>query len=91
MLRTLFIGIFLSLYIVVVGIPLLIYTVICKNPDALYWAGLHGVMFFVRAAGVRVRVTGLERSSSPLTVQSTTRQLPALRRPLLRCARASRS
>src|SRR5882762_10085083 len=61
MLRTLFIGIFLSLYIIVVGIPLLIYTVICKNPDALYWAGIRGVMFFVRAVGVRVRVTGTER------------------------------
>src|SRR6266852_4725915 len=61
MLRTLFIGIFLSLYIIVVGIPLLIYTVICKNPDALYWAGVKGVMFFVRAVGVRVRVTGIER------------------------------
>src|SRR5260221_6661447 len=61
MLRTLFIGIFLSLYIVVVGIPLLIYTVICKNPNALYWAGVRGVMFFVSAVGVRVRVTGTER------------------------------
>src|SRR5260221_7785868 len=61
MLRTLFIGIFLSLYIIVVGIPLLIYTVICKSPDALYWAGIRGVMFFVRAVGVRVRVTGTER------------------------------
>src|SRR5260221_6375198 len=61
MLRTLFIGIFLSLYIIVVGIPLLIYTVIRKNPDALYWAGIRGVMFFVRAVGVRVRGTGIER------------------------------
>ncbi|HEY1422216.1 MAG TPA: lysophospholipid acyltransferase family protein [Candidatus Acidoferrum sp.] len=61
MLRTLFIAIFLSLYIIVTGIPLLIYTVISKNPDALYWAGIRGVMFFVRAVGVRVRVTGTER------------------------------
>jgi len=61
MLRTLFIGVFLSLYIIVVGIPLLIYTVISKSPDALYWAGIRGVMFFVRAVGVRVRVIGAER------------------------------
>jgi 1-acyl-sn-glycerol-3-phosphate acyltransferase len=61
MLRTLFIGVFLSLYIIVAGIPLLIYTVISKNPDALYWAGVRGVMFFVRAVGVRVRVVGTER------------------------------
>src|ERR1700746_2575406 len=61
MLRTLFIGAFLSLYIILAGIPLLIYTVISKNPGALYWAGVRGVMFFVRAVGVRVRVVGTER------------------------------
>jgi 1-acyl-sn-glycerol-3-phosphate acyltransferase len=61
MLRTIFVGIFLSLYIVMAGIPLLIYTVIAKTPDALYWAGVRGVMFFVRAVGVRVRVVGTER------------------------------
>jgi len=64
MLRTLFIGVFLSLYIIAVGIPLLIYTVISKNPDALYWAGVRGVMFFVRAVGVRVRIVGTERIPS---------------------------
>jgi 1-acyl-sn-glycerol-3-phosphate acyltransferase len=61
MLRTIFIGIFLSLYIIFAGIPLLIYTVISKNPTALYWAGVRGVMFFVRAIGVRVRIVGTER------------------------------
>ena len=61
MLRTLFIAVFLSLYSIVAGIPLLIYTVISKKPDALYWAGVRGVMFFVRAAGVRVRVVGTDR------------------------------
>jgi 1-acyl-sn-glycerol-3-phosphate acyltransferase len=64
MLRTLFIGVFLSLYTIVAGIPLLIYTVISENPDVLYWAGIRGVMFFVRAVGVRVRVTGTERIPS---------------------------
>jgi len=61
MLRTLFIAIFLSLYILVVGTPLLVYTWLTRNPDAIYWAGVKGVMFFVRAVGVRVRVLGLER------------------------------
>src|SRR5215475_10157708 len=61
MLRTLFVAIFLSLYIIVVGIPLLIYTVLVKNPDALYWAGARGTMLFVRAVGVRVQVKGRER------------------------------
>ena len=61
MLRTLFIGIFLSLYTIVAGIPLLIYTAIAKTPDALYWAGVRGVLFLVRAVGVRVRVAGIGR------------------------------
>src|SRR5213594_1307476 len=60
MLRTLFIGVFLSLYILIVGPPLLIYTFITRNPDPIYWAGVKGVMFFVRAVGVKVRVKGLE-------------------------------
>jgi 1-acyl-sn-glycerol-3-phosphate acyltransferase len=61
MLRTLIIAVFLSLYILVVGTPLLVYTWITRNPNAIYWAGVKGVMFFVRAVGVRVRVQGLER------------------------------
>src|SRR5215469_16082855 len=61
MLRILFVALFFSLYIIVVGIPLLIYTVLVKNPDALYWAGSRGTLFFVRCVGVRVRVLGTER------------------------------
>src|SRR3981189_3168765 len=61
MFRTLFIGALLSLYILIVGPPLLVYTLITRNPDPIYWAGVKGVMFFVRAVGVRVRVQGLER------------------------------
>ncbi len=61
MMRTLFVGVFLSLYILLVGPPLLIYTVITRNPNPIYWAGVKGVMFFVRMVGVRVRVEGSER------------------------------
>ena len=61
MLRTLFIAAFLSLYILIVGPPLLVYTLITKDPDPIYWAGIKGVMFFVRAVGVKVRVLGVER------------------------------
>jgi 1-acyl-sn-glycerol-3-phosphate acyltransferase len=61
MLRTLLIGVFLSLYILILGPPLLVYTWITRNPDPIYWAGVKGVMFFVRSVGVRVRVQGLER------------------------------
>jgi len=61
MLRTLFIAVFLSIYILIVGPPLLVYTVITKDPNPIYWAGVKGVMFFVRAVGVKVRVRGVER------------------------------
>ncbi|HEY6129569.1 MAG TPA: lysophospholipid acyltransferase family protein [Candidatus Acidoferrum sp.] len=61
MLRTIFIAIVLSLYSILVGIPLLIYTVISKSPDALYWAGVRGIVFFIRMVGVRIRVAGTER------------------------------
>src|ERR1700736_5869044 len=61
MLRSLFIGIFLSIYILLVGPPLLVYTLISRNPNPLYWARINGVMFLVRAVGVRVRVVGTER------------------------------
>lgn len=61
MLRLLFIATFLSLYILLVGPPLILYTLITRNPDPVYWAGIKGVMFFVRAVGVRVTVKGRER------------------------------
>jgi 1-acyl-sn-glycerol-3-phosphate acyltransferase len=61
MARTIFVSIFLSLYIIAVGIPLLFWTVVSRNPNALYWGGVKGVMFFVRAVGVKVQVSGLER------------------------------
>src|SRR5437899_6341507 len=64
MLRTLFIAVFLSLYILIVGPPLLVYTVITEDPDPIYWAGVKGVVFFVRAVGVKVRVRGTERIPS---------------------------
>jgi 1-acyl-sn-glycerol-3-phosphate acyltransferase len=61
MIRTILVGIFLSLYILVVGPPLLVYTLLSRDPEPIYRAGIGGVMFFVKLAGVRVRVTGIER------------------------------
>ena len=52
---------FLSLYVLILGPPLLIYTFLTKHVDPLYWAGVKGVMFFVNCVGVRVHVRGTER------------------------------
>src|SRR5258706_4279627 len=64
MLRAAFMCVFLTLYILILGPPLLIYTVLTKNPDPLYWTAIRGLMFFVNAVGVRVRVKGVERIPS---------------------------
>ncbi|MGB7437359.1 MAG: lysophospholipid acyltransferase family protein [Candidatus Acidiferrum sp.] len=61
MLRAAFVCISISLYTLIVGPPLLIYTFITKHVDPLYWAGIKGVMFFVNCVGVRVEVKGTER------------------------------
>ena len=61
MFRILFMSIFLGLYVLIVGPPLLAYTFITKHVDPLYWAGVKGVMFFVNCVGVRVHVKGVER------------------------------
>jgi len=64
MLRAAFIIVFLSLYVLIAGPPLLLYTLIFRHVDPLYWAGVRGVMFFVRAVGVRIRVVGLQNIPS---------------------------
>ena len=61
MIRTIIVSLFLSIYILLVGPPLLLYTLISRDPDPLYRAGIGGVVFFIRAAGVRLRVVGRER------------------------------
>ena len=61
MLRAAFICLFLSLYILILGPPLLLYTFVTRNPAPLYWIAIKGVMFFVNCVGVRVHVKGTER------------------------------
>ena len=61
MLRAAFICVFLALYILIVGPPLLVYTFLTRHVDPLYWAGVKGVMFFVNCVGVRVHIKGAER------------------------------
>jgi len=60
MFRAAFICVGMTLYILLLGPPLLLYTVITRNPDPLYWTALKGTLFFVRAVGVRVNVKGTE-------------------------------
>src|SRR5467141_4487242 len=61
MLRAIFICVFLPLYMLLAGPPLLLYTLISRNPNPLYWGGVKGIVFLMRLAGVKVRIKGRER------------------------------
>jgi 1-acyl-sn-glycerol-3-phosphate acyltransferase len=61
MIRTIFMAVCLSLYTLLAGPPFLLWTLLTRNPNAIYWAGLKGVLFFVRLGGVRIRVVGKEK------------------------------
>jgi 1-acyl-sn-glycerol-3-phosphate acyltransferase len=60
MIRTAIVAVFLSLYTLVLGPPLILYTLLTRSPDLMYWVGVKGVVFITRVAGMRVRVEGLE-------------------------------
>ncbi len=60
MIRTALAALFLTLYTLVLGPPLILYTILTGHVDPLYWAGVGGVVFIVRLIGVRIRVEGLE-------------------------------
>lgn len=61
MFRAAFICLFVTLYTLILGPPLLVYTFLTKHVDPLYWAGVKGVEFFVHCVGVRIHVKGTER------------------------------
>jgi 1-acyl-sn-glycerol-3-phosphate acyltransferase len=61
MLRAAFVCVFVTLYCLILGPPLLIYTFLTRHVDPLYWAGIKGVMFAVNCVGVKVHVKGTER------------------------------
>lgn len=60
MFRTLFVSLFLTLYTLLLGPCLLLYSLATGSVDLLYCMGVGGVMFAVRAIGVKIRIEGLE-------------------------------
>jgi 1-acyl-sn-glycerol-3-phosphate acyltransferase len=44
----------------VLGPPLILYTVVTRSADLLYWVGVKGLVFITRVAGMRVDVEGRE-------------------------------
>lgn len=61
MLRTLFVSFVISLYILVLGPPLLLASAITGNTDALYKVGILGARLALWLAGVKVHVEGREK------------------------------
>ena len=60
MIRTVIAAVYLALFILLVGPPLMLYAVLTGSGDALYRVGLRGVLIITRAMGMRVRAEGLE-------------------------------
>jgi len=60
MIRSAFVALSLAIITIVVGLPLLLYVAITGKIDPLYRAGASAVLLICRAAGMRMRVEGLE-------------------------------
>src|SRR5271169_917128 len=60
MIRTAIIAVFLSLYTLVLGPPLILFTLVTRSADLMYWTGVKGLVFITWAVGLRVQVEGLE-------------------------------
>jgi 1-acyl-sn-glycerol-3-phosphate acyltransferase len=60
MIRTYTVAIFLSLYTLVLGPPLILFTIVTRSATLMYWVGVKGLVFITRVAGMRVQVEGRE-------------------------------
>ncbi len=64
MIRSIFVCVVTFLYILVAGFPFLVYALVIKNTDRLYWIGIQGARMAIWLAGVRLDVHGLENVPS---------------------------
>ncbi|HUJ81369.1 MAG TPA: lysophospholipid acyltransferase family protein [Candidatus Acidoferrales bacterium] len=62
--RTTFVALMLALAILIVLPPLMLWSVITRKPDLMYYLAMKIVQFGTRLLGVRVRVEGLENVPS---------------------------
>jgi len=64
MIRTAIVAVFLSLYTLVLGPPLILFTLVTRSATLMYWVGVKGVVFIVWVCGMRVRIEGRENIPS---------------------------
>jgi len=60
MIRTGFVALSLGLYTLILGPPLILYTLVTRSADLMYWVGVKGLVLITRVAGMRVNVEGRE-------------------------------
>ena len=61
MIRTAIVAVFLTLYTLVVGLPLVLVAWITGNPDLLFRLGRSGAYFSARLVGVKIKIEGQEK------------------------------
>jgi 1-acyl-sn-glycerol-3-phosphate acyltransferase len=64
MIRTVLLTVFLAVYTLLLGPPMVLYAALSGSVEGLYWTGVEGVRFIIRRVGVRTRVEGLENIPS---------------------------
>ena len=83
MIRTAIIAIFLSIYVLILGPPLILYTLVTHSAELMYWVGVKGLVFITRVAGLRVRVEGLENIPAGVCLFAANRHARFTRLPVL--------
>jgi 1-acyl-sn-glycerol-3-phosphate acyltransferase len=64
MIRTAMIAVFLSIYVLLLGPPMILFTLLTRSATLMDWVGVKGLVFITRVAGMRVQVKGLENIPS---------------------------
>jgi len=60
MIRSVMVAVFLGLYALLLGPPLIVYSLITRSSELIYWTSARWVVFLTRMVGVRVRAEGVE-------------------------------
>lgn len=68
MIRTFIGAAFLTLFILIIGLPIIAYSALTGSSDVLYRVGKWGIAAAMRLAGVRVRAEGLENIPSGVCI-----------------------
>lgn len=60
MIRTAIVAIFLTVCVILLGPPLILYTLVARSAGPIYWVGVKAIVWSGRMAGMRVRAEGVE-------------------------------